>query len=199
MLAAQMLAGGFANPVFEAQSVFRAVMNGLANPGKVESAQTLVDAPEPFGKAAASILLTLCDFETPVWLSPSLASDSVRGWINFHAGAPLVDEPELSTFAFAANSAELPALFSFVPGNDEYPDTSTTIILEAEALHGGARLVLEGPGILGSRMIAPAGLPNGFIGAWAQNADLYPCGVDLILAAGAQFLCLPRTTRIREA
>lgn len=199
MFVQQNLAGGFTDPVFEAQSVFRAVMNGLANPGTHYIADTGADAPEPVGKAAASILLTLCDFETPVWLSPTIASDSVRGWVNFHAGAPLVDEPEQSSFAFVANSAELPALFSFAPGNDEYPDTSTTIILEVGALHGGAPIVLEGPGIQGNRKIAPAGLPNGFIHAWEQNSDLYPCGIDLILTAGMHFLCLPRTTRIKEA
>ncbi len=198
MLATQTLSGGFANPVFEAQSVFRAVMNGLANPGTVDIAGTQAHAPAPFGKAAASILLTLCDFETPVWLSPSLASDSVRGWVSFHAGAPLADEPKHSAFAFAANSAELPALSSFAPGNDEYPDTSTTIIVEIEALQGGAPVLLKGPGIKGNRMIAPAGLPRDFIGAWELNSRLYPCGVDLILTAGAQFLCLPRTTRMQE-
>ncbi len=199
MYAAQTLTGGFANPVFDAQSVFRAVMDGLANPGTVYIAETQADAPEPFGKAAASILLTLCDFETPVWLSPSIASDSVRGWINFHAGATLVGEPEQSAFAFVANSAELPVLTSFALGNDEYPDTSTTIILDVEALIGGAHLLLEGPGINGNRVVAPAGLPDGFIGMWAQNSEIYPRGIDLILTAGEQFLCLPRTTRIREA
>ncbi len=199
MLASQTLSGGFANPVFEAQSVFRAVMNGLANPGAVDIVGTQAHAPAPFGKAAASILLTLCDFETPVWLSPSLASDPVCGWVSFHAGAPLIVDPKQSAFAFSANSAELPALSSFAPGNDEYPNTSTTIILEVEALQGGDPLHLKGPGIKGNRMIAPAGLPTGFIGAWELNSRLYPCGVDLILTAGARLLCLPRTTRIQEA
>lgn len=199
MEATETFAGSFANPVMEAQAIFRFVMDGFANPGQVGLAGSTVDAPEPFGKAAASILLTLCDFETTVWLSPSLASSAIHGWVKFNSGAPLVSEPKQSVFAFLASTAELPELSLFELGNDEYPDTSTTVVLEIAALDGGLPLLLEGPGINRNRLFAPRGLPDGFEQAWANNQALYPRGIDLILTASDQFVCLPRTTRIREA
>ena len=47
-------------------------------------------------------------------------------------------------------------------------------------------------------MIAPAGLPDGFSAQWADNHTLYPSGVDVILAAGEEVLCLPRGVEMKE-
>lgn len=199
MLASDSLTGGFVEPVFEAQSVFRALMDGFSRPGQVASAKTNVQAPAPFGKAAASILLALCDFETDIWLSKSLVNPQVCNWIHFHSGAPLAKSEDAARFAFAAANTELPEICSFSIGTDEYPDTSSTVILEVEALEGGPELVLEGPGINGSATFAPVGLPADFIRQWEQNGTLFPCGIDLVLTAADRFVCLPRTTRIREA
>jgi alpha-D-ribose 1-methylphosphonate 5-triphosphate synthase subunit PhnH len=199
MFLTETLAGGFANPVMESQAVFRAVMDGFSNPGHVGIATSTVEAPEPLGKAAASILLTLCDFETDVWLAPSISSPSIHGWVKFNAGAPLAAGPNQSAFAFVGETSEMPVLASFAMGNDEYPDTSTTVVLEIASLDGGAPLLLEGPGIKGRRLFAPRGLPDRLKDDWASNQASYPCGIDLILTAGDQFVCLPRTTRIREA
>ncbi len=54
------------------------------------------------------------------------------------------------------------------------------------------RVEVLGPG----QVIAPVGLPPHFERMWAENGALYPRGVDLVLAAGGQILCLPRTTRL---
>ena len=43
-------------------------------------------------------------------------------------------------------------------------------------------------------MIAPKGLPDGFLAMRAANRPLFPRGVDVILVAGADILALPRTT-----
>lgn len=200
MLAVETLAGGFAEPVFEAQAVFRALMDGFARPGTVGMAVNAVRPPASLGKASASVLLAMCDFETKVWLSGSLLQDpTAQGWIHFHSGAPLTESVSAAAFAFAASPEELPRLGEFSPGTDEYPDTSTTVVLEVESLENGAQLVLQGPGINGSKSISPEGLPANFLVEWDRNGMLFPCGVDLILTAGDQFVCLPRTTRIREA
>lgn len=199
MLANEVLTGGFSAPVFESQVIFRSLMDGFARPGVLAVAATNVQPPAPFGKAAASILLALCDFETNVWLSQSLCGDEIRSWINFHSGAPMTGSENSAAFAFVANVGELPAMGSFPIGNDEYPDTSTTIVLEVEGLEGGPQLHLEGPGINGSAILAPVGMPANFTQQWEQNGALFPCGIDLVLTAGDRFVCLPRTTHIREA
>jgi alpha-D-ribose 1-methylphosphonate 5-triphosphate synthase subunit PhnH len=41
-------------------------------------------------------------------------------------------------------------------------------------------------------------LPEIFLTLWAENRGLFPRGVDLILVAGTDALCLPRTTKLRR-
>jgi alpha-D-ribose 1-methylphosphonate 5-triphosphate synthase subunit PhnH len=191
-----VLDGGFADPVFGAQSSFRALMDALANPGL---AQPLVAAEHPAGLASelAAVALTVCDHDSDVWLDPTLASDpAVVAWLRFQTGAPLVTDPAQAQFALVSDAAMLPALSHFALGSDEYPDRSTTIALMVASLEGGPALTLRGPGIKDTRTIAPAGLPDGFLVQWADNRALFPRGVDVLLLSGGQVIGLPRTTRI---
>ena len=70
--------------------------------------------------------------------------------------------------------------------------------MEIESLIWGAELVLSGPGLQGIRTIAPSGLADNVLRLWNDNRALFPRGVDLVLTAGADFMCLPRTTKIIE-
>lgn len=74
----QIYAGAFADPVFQAQSVFRALMDGFARPGTVANLAALASPPSPLGKASGAVALTLCDHDTPVWLSPRSQSPPCR-------------------------------------------------------------------------------------------------------------------------
>jgi alpha-D-ribose 1-methylphosphonate 5-triphosphate synthase subunit PhnH len=196
---AKIFSGGFEEPVFQSQETFRAVMNAMAMPGSIGAINRTVDAPLPLNAATAAILLTLCDYETPVWLSASFSQASIKDWSAFHAGAPLTEKIADARFCFAARSNELPDIGSFALGTDEYPDRSATIVLQVASLEEGATLILKGPGIKNSSTIAPQGLPQNFLEAWGGNAALYPRGVDLVLSCGSQFICLPRTVKIWEA
>lgn len=193
---ANAVSGGFAAPVFAAQKSFRAIMEALARPCKV---QTLDDTPSPPGALSPGLgaaLLTLCDAETPVWLSPSLDRDEVRAWIAFHSAAPLTTEAASAAFAFVgtADILQAPSLNQFAAGTDQYPDRSTTLILEVALLSGGAPLRLRGPGIETSTTIAPTGLPAGFVAQRTANRALFPRGVDVLLVAGREIVGLPRST-----
>ena len=92
----------------------------------------------------------------------------------------------------------MPPLSGFALGTPEYPDRSTTLILQVETLADGRALTLSGPGIRETRGIAPQPLPGHFEMQWRENNALYPRGVDIILAAPDAVACLPRTTRIGE-
>lgn len=189
--------GGFAAPVFDAQFVFRAVMDAMARPGTVQPVHALAQPPAPLSPTAGAVALTLCDHDTPLWLDTGLqVSAAVKSWLGFHTGAPHAGTPADAHFALVANPANLIALENFAQGTQEYPDRSTTLILQVESLTSGTPLRLEGPGIETFASIAPTPLPRHFVEQWKQNGARFPRGVDLILAAPDGIACLPRTTRI---
>jgi alpha-D-ribose 1-methylphosphonate 5-triphosphate synthase subunit PhnH len=191
-----VLTGGFAEPVFEAQSVFKMLMDGMARPGTIQTVAADVTAPAPLGIAAGAIGLTLCDHDTPVWLSAGLAKSAIPEWLGFHTGAPLTAEKAEARFAFVEAGAMLSTFGLFAAGTQEYPDRSTTVVIELADLEGGRRLALMGPGIQSVTEIAPVGLPETFLRLWTENRALFPRGIDIVLTAGKRFLCLPRTTKI---
>ena len=200
MVLAEQITGGFADPVFNGQAVFRAVMDAMARPGTIQPVAALAQPPLPLSAAAAAVALALCDHDTPVWLDAGLQNTAaVASWLGFHTGAPPANTPADAHFALVADPASLIALENFAQGTQEYPDRSTTLILQVSSLASGENLLLEGPGIERAAMIAPAPLPRHFVEQWKQNRGRFPRGVDLILAAPEGVACLPRTTRIRIA
>lgn len=192
----EALTGGFSDPVFDAQSVFKMTMDGMARPGILQTVTADIAPPAPLGIAAGAIGLTLCDHDTPIWLSNSLSRSSLPEWLAFHTGAPVISERLEAHFAFVEAGMALSSFSQFGIGTQEYPDRSTTIVLEIQGLEGGKELALSGPGIKDVTMIAPIGLPDALLRIWNDNRALFPRGVDLVLTAGRQFLCLPRTTKI---
>jgi alpha-D-ribose 1-methylphosphonate 5-triphosphate synthase subunit PhnH len=191
-------AGGFDVPVFQSQSVFKALMDGMARPGTIQTLDGGAAPPSPMGAGAGAIALTLCDHDTPVYLSRPLVEAGIPGWLAFQTGALVTDDRTESQFAFLEPNAALPALSTFSNGTQEYPDRSTTIVLELASLTGGPDYRLTGPGIDGSATVNIAGLPASFENLWRENNGHYPRGVDLVLVAGLEMICLPRTVRIRK-
>lgn len=197
-IATQSIEGGFADPVFNAQVVFRAIMDAMARPGSVQELPALAHPPAPLSATAGAVALSLCDNDTPIWIDPRLQAEaSVKAWLGFHTGAPLANTPADAQFALIANPAEMAVLDGFSQGTQEYPDRSTTLILLVDDLASGPPLLLEGPGIEKTAMIAPTGMPRHFVEQWKQNNQRFPRGVDIILAAPGHLACLPRTTRIK--
>ncbi|MER9896271.1 phosphonate C-P lyase system protein PhnH [Mesorhizobium sp. M0119] len=197
-IATESIEGGFADPVFNAQTVFRAVMDAMARPGSVQPLPALAQPPAPLSATAGAIALALCDNDTPLWLDPALqGSAAVKSWLGFHTGAPLANTPADAHFALIATPAEMMALDGFSQGTQDYPDRSTTLILEVGDLVSGAPLLLEGAGIEKTATIAPAQMPRHFVEQWKQNNQRFPRGVDIILATSDAIACLPRTTRIK--
>lgn len=192
------LDSGFADPVLQSQAAFRAIMDALANPGTVHGFAQPAAAQGALSPELASTLLTLSDQDTPIWLADGLRSHDIAAFVAFHTGAPIVRAPGGAVFAFASAAADLPRLDQFNLGIQEYPDRSTTIVLAVTALSGGAELVIGGPGIKGHGQISPIGLPEDFVAQWADNRELFPRGIDLLLVADGAVLGLPRSTRISE-
>ncbi len=195
---ASAYAGAFTDPVFQSQAVFRALMDAMARPGTITPLGASAAPPAPLGSGAGAIALTLCDDGTPTWLSPALANSSVPAWLSFHTGAPLTDVKPEVRFVFVEAGGIVPGFDQFALGTQEYPDRSATLVLEIAALEGSAGFTATGPGINGETVVSPIGLPDIFLTLWAENRALFPRGVDLILVAGTDILCLPRTTKLRH-
>ncbi|MFN3482508.1 phosphonate C-P lyase system protein PhnH [Rhabdaerophilum calidifontis] len=193
---AEILQAGFADPVFDSQRAFRTVLGALSEPGLVAELDPALTPPPGLEPATAIALLTLADYETPVWLPPALAAGAAGRWLRFHAGAPLTTTPADSAYAVITAGAEAPELFDFHPGDDQFPDRSTTIFIQCTSLEGGLPVILAGPGIPGSRRFAPQGPVPEFWRAAAANHARYPLGVDCLFTAGRRIAGLPRSTRI---
>jgi alpha-D-ribose 1-methylphosphonate 5-triphosphate synthase subunit PhnH len=194
-----LIKAGFADPVFQSQAAFRALLSALSEPGLVQDVAVGFAPPEGLNAATAVALLTLADYETPIWLPAPLRNGPSGAWLRFHCGAALVDEPAAASFAVIDGAAEAVALCAFHPGTDQFPDRSTTVIVQCAGLDRGETVTLEGPGIPGSRTVAPRGLPADFWAQVAANAEIYPLGVDLILSHGGAVLGLPRSTQVLGA
>jgi alpha-D-ribose 1-methylphosphonate 5-triphosphate synthase subunit PhnH len=187
------LAPGFGDPVHEAQESFRAILDAMAHPGRLVELPAGLTAPAPLGTAAAAVALTLCDGETPLWLDPRLAA--CADYLRFHCGATLAP-PDLAHFALIGDSHAIPSLDAFALGSDEYPDRSTTLIIEVERLRPGHGTTLSGPGIADIARLDVSGLPERFWAERALLAELFPRGLDVILTCGRALAALPRTTRV---
>ena len=190
--------GGFADPVFDAQAIFSAVMSAFARPGTIVDLGDRVRVPAPLATAAAAILAALADFDTPVWLDAGTEVSGLGYWIAFQTGAPLTRDPGAAQFAVLSDPADL-AFERFSAGTPEYPDRSATVIITVEGLEDGPALTIAGPGIETQAIIGPSGLGEAFLAEWKRNNALFPRGIDLALVCGSRLLALPRTTRIGSA
>jgi alpha-D-ribose 1-methylphosphonate 5-triphosphate synthase subunit PhnH len=184
------LAPGFADPVGDAQACFRAVLDAMAHPGRIVQVPAGLSGPLPLSPAAASIALTLCDIDTPVWLDA--ASTAAAQYITFHCGAPLAASPAESRFAFVADPAALPSLDAFALGTDEYPERSTTLVIAVVGFGSTSEMRLTGPGIRGEVQLGVAGLPARFWTERAALVELFPRGLDVLFVSGGDLVGLPR-------
>lgn len=192
-----MLAPGFAHPVFDSQNAFRRVMEALANPGVLRSIDALPEHHAGLPRAAAAALLSLCDFETAVYLSPALTAQAdIADHVRFHTGCEMTDDPSKAMFAVVDPVADTLDLAAFAQGTPDYPDRSTTVIVLCRTLDVGPDLVVTGPGVRTATHIAPAGLPADFLTQMNANRARFPLGVDVLLVAGDIVAGLPRSVRL---
>jgi alpha-D-ribose 1-methylphosphonate 5-triphosphate synthase subunit PhnH len=184
---------GLADPVQDAQAIFRAVLQALSRPGTLHDVPAPPEPPRPLAPATAAVLLTLADGDAPVHLAAPFAG--LSPWVAFHTGSAAVALGE-AAFVVADTLPDFAALSS---GTDEIPEASATILLQVPALVGGRALTLRGPGIETCWRFAPQGLPDDFVARWAANRRLYPRGIDLLFCAGNRVAALPRSTTVTES
>lgn len=150
-----MSALAFADPALASQAAFRAILRAIASPGTIETCGTGLAPPSPLSPAAAAAILTLADFETPLWIAPSLAATGeAAAYLNFHTGAPLALSPHDAAFALIDLEWDSLDLKSFAQGAPDYPDRSTTVVMQTRSLARRQGMRVSGPGVRGTAEIA---------------------------------------------
>ena len=196
MSADSAMLAGFDDPVHGAQESFRAILDAMSRPGSVVPIAAPSEYPEELGAAAAAVLLTLADYTTPIMLMPDMATDVAVAYLRFHTGAPIVTDPAKAGFAVVGCRQDHIDVEAFNPGEPDYPDRSTTLIIPVECFGEGQTVKLTGPGIATETAFAVAPLPDDLWPSLARNADRFPLGIDTIFTAPGLIAAVPRSTRI---
>jgi alpha-D-ribose 1-methylphosphonate 5-triphosphate synthase subunit PhnH len=189
---------GFTDAAIDSAHAFRIIMQAMSRPGVPVALDAALQAPAPLHVTSAAVLLTLCDFQTPVWLSPALRNDRTVHYLRFHTGAPMVENVEDAQFAFLSTADEWAPPSLFAQGTHEYPDRSATLVIQAGGFNNRV-VALTGPGIRGPVGFGVEGLGQAFWAAMSENHARFPIGVDVIFAAPLSLAAVPRSTVVRMA
>lgn len=217
------IAAGFSDTIHDSQYCFRHLLTAMSQPG------TLVELnlAQGFGSmmpASTQVLLALADNSTPVWLSNQFANDiAVKENLNFHLGCSILSGQkngvQLSEIqqkpSFGVISQQDLVNFdwsqtSFFVGCEEYPDRSTTVIVEVAGLStvpcslpepdadSPVVLRLSGPGIEHEARVVVQSLSSTVISIMLsqRKTHKFPLGLDFILVSGEQVVALPRSTTV---
>lgn len=196
MVTVAEMPAGLADKVLSAQSTFRSVMDAMARPGSLQRIRPSAGTPAPMMRGTAAIALTLFDHDTPVWLDKAMSTTAdVAKWLKFHTSAPVIADMSVCSFAVVGDVQALPPLDRFALGSNEYPDRSTTLVLQVDSLTSGPAYELTGPGIDGTAVLQ-ATVPQDLFERLAVNAILFPRGIDVVLVHGDAVVAIPRTTRL---
>lgn len=189
---------GFTDIVSESQESFRTVMDAFSYPALARDFPARSSAWGAMPATTVTLLLTLVDQDTAIWLDhPYAEDDELRACIAFYCGAPIVAEPARAAFAFISDAARIGDFTRFAQGDPDFPDRSTTVVVQTGELQSGPHMFC-GPGVLEPRGFGAIGLIEDFAAQWRRNRRSFPLGVDLILVTAAKIAALPRSLRLLE-
>lgn len=187
---------GFLDAVHDSQRAFRALLTAMSRPGTVLELPVLPDAPGGLAGAPAAVLLTLADFDTPLWLCPQARTPEAEAFLRFHCGVPLTGSPQRAALAYFASAASLPGLGEFSRGTPESPHVSTTLLLRVEGLASGRGWTITGPGVRDALRLEVQGVSADLQAVFLENRESFPLGLDVIFATRDAVACLPRSVRV---
>lgn len=180
----------------EAARLFRSILAAFSKPAVAVPLPVSPTVPVPLLPGAAAVLLSLCDYQTPVWLSPSLNTEAVRKFIRFHTGAPITDSALDAVFAVLGVDEAKFFLDQFPLGTDEYPDRSATLILQTASIDAGEDVTIKGPGLQHPVKLAVSGADASFWQQMQGNSLLFPVGLDFLFATQREIAALPRSMSV---
>lgn len=186
---------GFKDPIHDSQQTFRALLEAFSRPGLSQETLSMT-SPGGLEPSCAVALLTLLDLETSLWIQPGLP-EAIPAWLLFHTGCRFTDRPLEADFALVGDFDTMPDLQSFNWGNPEYPEASTSLLLQSSTLSGGDCVSLSGPGIV-EEIETDIPLPKKFWQQWQAMTPCYPLGLDVWYFSGNRVVGLPRTAHVSK-
>ena len=189
------LTPGFSDPVQDSRRTFRAILDAMSHPGRIVTMDNLFSPPASLNLASAAVCLTLLDFETTLWTDLKPKASGI-GWLRFHCGCSIVTHPSEAVFALITRSDTMPALNKFKAGNDESPESSTTLIIQTGGLSSTDGTRLTGPGIETFLTLNVEGLTKRFWQDRQSQFEMFPLGVDIVFTWENRLAALPRTTEV---
>lgn len=186
----------FGDTSVSSQMVFRHCLEVMSQPGRIAELAHDARIPEPMMSATGAIALALLDQDTRAWLSTSFQTEEIKAYLKFHTNCQFASAPQQADFAFIAHSSELPALDGFCMGTDEFPELSTTAVIQVSEVGDVDGWHLSGPGIKHQRRLNVGVDMAGLEMQMSAIRPLYPRGIDLFFVHDTRICCLPRTTSV---
>jgi alpha-D-ribose 1-methylphosphonate 5-triphosphate synthase subunit PhnH len=194
------------DPVFDAQTAFRTLLDSMARPGTV-APLGVADPRCPLAacRALAALARTLLDHEVAfAVVAAGEGQDEQVGELSRYLTLATGSRPTAATnadFVFVLGPLPTGLLPGLRRGIPTFPDDSATVVILAPNLDegdGGLPVALQGPGVPPNMVATLAGLiATDLVDRDTANSEP-PCGLDLILIDPAgRILCLPRSTKIR--
>lgn len=189
--------------VHDIQTAYRSLLDSLSRPGSISNIEQQANKVDfQTGCMPSTTVLALMLLDTEVTFKVfSKREAEISKILNQLTYAKATDAKH-ADFIFVLQDArpgELEkALESARIGDLLNPHESATVIIEAESVTNGEKIVITGPGIK-EESIAYVTLSGNWVDRRAERIVEFPLGIDLILTdAKSHVLCLPRTTQILE-
>lgn len=185
---------GFTAPIHDSQQTFRQALLAMSEPGQWQ-AVAAVEPIEMLNVGTVSLVLSLLDADTTLWLPSEWQTSNVTANLIFHSGCKIISDQAKAQFAIYSLSQFLAdESIAFSLGDERYPDQSTTLIIQLPETAPLIASHWQGPGI---QAVRACNLPltDSF---WQKRQKLihFPRGIDFIFTQGDKILGLPRTTQI---
>jgi len=182
--------------IYDAQSIFRTLLETMARPGVWRRLPAAVDGSGPTaGRWLLPIARTLIDHET-TFAVVGLDAEQLAGRLT-HATASRLVAVEAADYVFSNGAPGAEVVRALKRGLPAYPDESATLIVALAMDAAGVELQLRGPGIDGLLACTAPGLGESLLDALAEANATPPLGVDLIvISPDGMALALPRSTAI---
>lgn len=190
------LQAGFQEPVLQAQIGFRALLKAMSEPSTCVPLG-LSQGLEGISPASYDVLLSMCDSDTKLWISPSLDSEIVRQNLAFHCACPITEELHEADFALMLES-DIDGIKQLNNGTDRDPELSCTAIIQVANLQETqgkySATQWRGPG-LEKPVNVVLDLPKTL---WEirEQCNHFPRGIDMVFCDQDHVMALPRSTQV---